>query len=189
MSQFKLTKIRQLRVAKKYFDILPYEFSILNDNKKIQNSITKPLEDSKVGEEILYTTRLNQGNAYRPFPWFFQKGLLNGKDITCVYIDNEVFFYECEFKRSNKNIDWRTEINKKKQSKWKKFEHKKLTFYKKGVLSLMNNFELNYGRLDFILADNTLYFLECNPNGQFGWLDDFSTLKLHKKFLNAFIKN
>ncbi len=30
---------------------------------------------------------------------------------------------------------------------------------------------LHYGRFDFLLAGNTYYFLEVNPNGEWGWLD------------------
>jgi len=44
---------------------------------------------------------------------------------------------------------------------------------------------LHYGRLDFILHDDILYFLECNSNGQFGWLDDKNTMALHREFLAA----
>ena len=53
----------------------------------------------------------------------------------------------------------------------------------------MREFGLNYGRLDFIEENDIFYFLECNANGQFGWLDDKKTLYLHKKFVEAFLKN
>jgi D-alanine-D-alanine ligase-like ATP-grasp enzyme len=53
----------------------------------------------------------------------------------------------------------------------------------------MQEFKLKYGRLDFIEENDSFYFLECNPNGQFGWLDDFNTLYLHNKFVDAFLKN
>ena len=53
----------------------------------------------------------------------------------------------------------------------------------------MKEFDLRYGRLDFIEENDIFYFLECNPNGQFGWLDDTKTFHLHNKFVEAFLKN
>ena len=182
-------KIKQLKLAKPYFNILPYEFSVLKNYKYIKNSITKPLGNSQVDNQIMYTTRLNQSDVHRPYPWFFQEGIYNGQDVTCVYIKGEVFFYKCEYLRSEENLDWRIEINSKDQSKWSKLDHENLTIFKKKVVSLMNDFKLNYGRLDFLLSKNELFFLECNPNGQFGWLDNIENPVLHKKFLNAFLEH
>ncbi len=42
---------------------------------------------------------------------------------------------------------------------------------KRKLLSYMKYFKLNYGAFDFALGkDNKYYFLECNPNGQWLWL-------------------
>ena len=98
VNEYHLTKLRQLKLANKYFQILPYEFSVLKINKNIADTVTKPLGDSRVGKEILYTTQLKQKNASRPFPWFFQKGIFEGSDVTCVYIKGEAFFYICKFR-------------------------------------------------------------------------------------------
>ncbi len=35
----------------------------------------------------------------------------------------------------------------------------------------MQDMCLHYGRFDFLQAGNTYYFLEVNPNGEWGWLD------------------
>ena len=56
----------------------------------------------------------------------------------------------------------------------------------------MNELDLNYGRLDFIEDKENLYFLEVNPNGQFGWLDFIDNdkkFKLHNKFVDAFLND
>jgi D-alanine-D-alanine ligase-like ATP-grasp enzyme len=68
-------------------------------------------------------------------------------------------------------------------------EHKSLDSLKEKTKALMKEFKLKYGRLDFIEENDSFYFLECNPNGQFGWLDDFNTLHLHNKFVDSFLKN
>ena len=188
----RLPKLKQLKIAKKYFDILPYEFSIINRKKKFKKAITKPLNNAQVGDKVLYASQINQDSLLRPYPWFVQEGLFGGRDITCVFIKNEVFFYYCDYKRSNKTVDWRVEINKKKQSKWHPLKHKKLNFLKKNVTKLMNEFRLNYGRLDFIEFKDKFFFLECNGNGQFGWLDVIENKKnfiLHNKFVDAFLND
>lgn len=189
IDEIRLPKLKQLQIAKKFFQILPYEFSISKSYLNISNVITKPLGNSAVGEKIFYTTKVNQKDVIRPFPWFFQKMINKGKDVTAVYIDGEVFFYYCEFKRGSNSIDWRVEINQKDQSKWFLLEHKNLNELKEKTRSLMKEFNLKYGRLDFIEENDIFYFLECNPNGQFGWLDDTKTFHLHNKFVEAFLKN
>jgi len=187
IDDIRLPKLKQLEIAKKYFDILPYEFSILKKKETLKNSITKPLGNAEVGKKILYASKLDQDKAFRPFPWFFQEGILEGQDVTCVYIKGEVFFYFCEYKRSSAAIDWRIEINKKDAAKWNFIDNKHTRSIGKKVIKLMKEFKLNYGRLDFIEKNNTYYFLECNGNGQFGWLDDFKKLPLHNKFVDAFL--
>lgn len=189
IDELRLPKLKQLEVAKKYFEILPYEFSIIKSHLNIENSISKPLGNPGVGNKILYTTKVKQKDVMRPYPWFFQKVIENGRDVTAVFIDEEVFFYYCEFKRNQTSIDWRVEINEKEQSKWFLLEHKSLDNLKEKTKALMKEFKLKYGRLDFIEENDNFYFLECNPNGQFGWLDDFNTSHLHNKFVDAFLKN
>ena len=189
IDEIKLPKLKQLKIAKKYFEILPYEFSIIKSHLSIKDAITKPLGNSEVGKKILYTTKINQRDVLRPYPWFFQKAISKGKDVTAVFIDGEVFFYYCEFRRNEQSIDWRVEINKEDQAKWVLLKHNKLNELKEKTKSLMREFGLNYGRLDFIEENDIFYFLECNANGQFGWLDDKKTLYLHKKFVEAFLKN
>jgi hypothetical protein len=118
IDEHKLPKLKQLNIAKKYFKILNYEFSILKKKINFNQSITKPLNSAEVGYKTLFTTKVNQDELSRPYPWFIQDAVTGGRDVTCVYIKGEVFFYYCDYKRSAKKIDWRTEINKKDADKW-----------------------------------------------------------------------
>ncbi|MDA9194985.1 hypothetical protein N9O43_02320 [Burkholderiales bacterium] len=187
IDELRLPKLKQLQTAKKYFKILPFEFSLLSSHSKIKNSITKPLGSSEVGDKVFYTSKLIQEEAYRPYPWFFQEGVLEGHDVTCVYINGEVFSYYCDYDRNIEKIDWRVEINEETQSKWHVLNTKDSTSFHERVAQLMEDFKLNYGRLDFLKRGDDYYFLECNCNGQFGWLDDQKELTLHNKFVNAFL--
>jgi ATP-grasp ribosomal peptide maturase len=40
-----------------------------------------------------------------------------------------------------------------------------------GISAYMNRFGLMYGAFDFAITEECWYFLECNANGQFGWLE------------------
>mgnify|MGYP001200783208 FL=1 len=183
----RLPKLLQLHIAKENFKIPNYSFDNISPQffmgKKI---ITKPLCDPSIGKKIFYTSSVDKDKLFRPFPWFLQEAILGGIDITCVYINGECFFYQCHFKRDNKSVDWRTEINKENQSKWSPFVHKEVDALSKGVRKFMKSVNLHYGRIDFILRRDNFYFLECNSNGEFGWLDGEEKTFLHDKFIAAF---
>jgi hypothetical protein len=54
------------------------------------------------------------------------------------------------------------------------------------ICEFMNAADLKFGRLDFVVDGNDWAFLEVNPNGQYGWLDDES-LSLHHRVLDAIL--
>jgi hypothetical protein len=183
----RLPKLYQLWIAKNFFAMPRSCFSVNEQPSTFgPMMITKPLGDPSVGEQnIFYTQRIDGAQLFRPYPWFVQEALVEGRDITCVHILGHSHFYECDFLRGEEAIDWRVEINTENQSGWHPLQHPRLAEWVESVNGYMKLAGLHYGRLDFILQRDTLYFLECNSNGQFGWLDDVNTLALHREFLAA----
>jgi hypothetical protein len=183
----RLPKLFQLKEARDFFRVPSTSFSVLGSSVDMaEEVVSKSLGDLAVGQDgIFYTTRVRIDELFRPYPWFLQEALLGGQDITCVHIFGENYFYECDFHRDNSSIDWRVEINSDSQSAWRRMEHKKIREWKDAVNGYMRRVGLYYGRLDFILKDGVLIFLECNSNGQFGWLDDSNNYQLHRAFLAA----
>ena len=182
----KLPKLHQLKVAKPFFLVPEFEFSTESSHLSLNETrIVKSLGDPSVGKKIFYTQKVNTKELQRPFPWFTQLMLASGQDVTCTYINGSIHFYVCDFKRSENSIDWRVEINTDSQSKWQLLVHKNLKQWENAVDLYMKELGQFYGRLDFILTNDELWFLECNSNGQFGWLDDIEQLNLHKTFLDA----
>ena len=53
------------------------------------------------------------------------------------------------------------------------------------IAAYMDRLGLLFGRLDFLVGDGEPSFLEVNPSGQFGWLDDSSGWPLHSAVLDA----
>lgn len=181
-----LPKLTQLSIAKKYFKVPEYCFSTKSSILESTEIITKPLGDPTISDgKILYTTKVKKQDLFYPYPWFTQSGIIGGSDVTCVHILGRNYFFKSEFQRSANNLDWRTEINSENQSRWVVFETIHLEILNEATNQFMNDCGLKYGRLDFILSDDELFFLECNPNGQFGWLDHPVNLSLHKSFFDA----
>lgn len=185
----RLPKLFQLQHATKFFDVPKYSFSIKSNPDFFGSlTITKPLGNPSIGKKnIFYTKLVNESDLLRPYPWLIQEALVDGVDITCVYINGKCFFYQCDFQRGETSIDWRVEINLEGQSKWHLIDSKRCEEWANGVMAYMQTMRLYYGRLDFILIKNKLYFLECNSNGQFGWLDSPDNKKLHYEFADAVI--
>lgn len=184
LAESRWPKLLQLRLASKYFKVPSYLFGT-HDIYPQPRAVVKSLDDPSVSANtVLYTALVDPNKLHRPFPWFMQHPLIGGQDVTCVYINGSCNFYCCFFKRDDENIDWRVEINSPQQSSWRKLEHPDVEKWGSCVRSFMDECRLFYGRLDFILISDELYFLECNVNGQFGWLDDDSGV-LHRAFLDA----
>ncbi len=183
----RLPKLHQLREARTFFTVPRSHFGVQAGPADFGPTVViKPLGDPSVGSDnIFYTSCVDDRQLIRPYPWFMQEALVNGRDVTCVYIHGCCHFYECGFARNEQAIDWRMEINTEGQSSWNMLKHPRLSDWQDAVNRYMKHFGLHYGRLDFILQGDTLYFLECNSNGQFGWLDDVTTLKLHREFVTA----
>jgi hypothetical protein len=183
----RLPKLHQLYLARDLFAVPKFLFSIRGDPADLgPEVVTKPLGDPGLGgNRMLYTRRVDPARLCRPFPWFQQRALIGGQDVTCVHISGKSHFYVCAYPRGKESIDWRVEINGDNPPAWSKLEHPAIVKWEEAVGAFMRRAGLHYGRLDFILIDNELYFLECNSNGQFGWLDDLETLTLHREFLDA----
>ena len=185
----RLPKLFQLQHAVNFFSVPQSLFSVQeNSNAFGASIITKPLGNPSVGEENIFYTRLVNGyDLLRPYPWFVQEALVGGVDITCVFINGNCHFYQCDYHRDEGSIDWRVEINTKNQSKWHFIDTSLSQKWADCVRGYMLLIGLHYGRLDFIFHNERLYFLECNSNGQFGWLDAADDMKLHNEFVNAVI--
>jgi hypothetical protein len=67
-------------------------------------------------------------------------------------------------------IDWRRARALEPSQRWK--PHSLPASMTAGIAQFMSDMSLHYGRLDFLLSGETYWFLEVNPNGEWGWLDE-----------------
>ncbi|MBT2228979.1 ATP-grasp ribosomal peptide maturase [Nonomuraea sp. NEAU-A123] len=56
-------------------------------------------------------------------------------------------------------------------------------------LSFLKAFRLRFGAFDFALTDDGPVFLECNPNGQWGWIEDHTGLPIAAAIADLLLKD
>jgi len=104
-----------------------------------------------------------------PYPglWQSRKEKFREWRITVV---GEEFFDAAIYTDDTAKDDWRRlQVTDAVQFKAEQFPDKE----KEKCLAYLAKLSIRYGAFDFIEgSDGSMTFLECNPNGQYGWLED-----------------
>ncbi len=177
------TKILQMEVARDFFSVPDWmlHFGFVPTSR---NVIAKNL----VGRIFESGTALMAGIVDRAlldpaYPWFTQEIAQGSYDATVLYVNGRVHPFRFATSRGDLT-DWRitqgTDANQ-----WVPWEAS--TNFSDRVRHFMNRLNLKFGRLDFIVGGQEPQFLEVNPSGQFGWLDDEAHLTLHNEVADAIL--
>lgn len=133
-----------------------------------------PWEEPRVHGEI-YSTHLNGMDpnifyAVRNTPCLFQEYIKKDYELRVTVVHDKVFAVEIHSQDcTNAKIDWRRANIKDVPHKL----HKIPQNISEKCLALVKNLGLEFGALDLIRRhDGEYVFLEINPNGQYGWLED-----------------
>lgn len=179
---FGYAKTRQMMVASKYFTVPDFKIHWGYDFKS-HHVIAKPLTQHPLSAgEMSYAKIVDIANLDSKWPWFTQEIARGNRDATVVYILGRVHCYQFATLRGD-ITDWRI-TQGTSNNQWipwyagHDFETK--------VVAYMQEIGLKYGRLDFIIGGKEPEFLEVNPEGQFGWLDD-ENFTLHNEVLDAIL--
>ncbi len=180
---FTCSKPWQMTVAKEFFEVP--EFTIhwgfsLQSKQVIAKPLTcRPLETNG---EMLYAKIVDRAQLDPRYPWFTQEIADGDRDATILYVNGHVHCYQFATPRGELT-DWRitqgTEVNK-----WEPWDAGK--DFENRIDAYMKKMNLKFGRLDFIIGGKEPQFLEVNPVGQFGWLDD-EKLTLHNEVADAIL--
>ena len=175
-------KTFQMDIAKKYFNVPAYKihwgFFMEPRDVIVKPLIGRPLEN----KGSFYAKVLNANLLSSDYPWFTQEIASGNRDATVLYINGRVHCYQFATKREGLT-DWRTTqgTDANRWEQWKaggEFEDR--------VRAYMREMGLKFGRLDFIIGGKKPQFLEVNPCGQFGWLDD-KQQTLHQEVVEAIL--
>lgn len=96
----------------------------------------------------------------------FQEWVPKRYDARVTVVGHHLFPVAIHAASPNAYVDWRTDYASLS------YEPIDLpTDVINGIWAYMKRFDLLYGAFDFAVTDDHWYFLECNANGQFGWLE------------------
>ena len=167
----RIGKIIQMRLAEQFFSVPKWQI-FFGQNSKLQHltqpTIIKNLKSTFTGDhKILFTKEVDPNLLDPQYPWFVQEKVIADYDVTVAVVNDKVFAYRLD-RNSFDTPDWRKHIYSQ-ELVWEFFELDAMQ--EKAVIGFMQAAKLKFGRLDFMMKNNQLFFLEVNPNGQWAWLD------------------
>lgn len=140
--------------------------------------------------KVLYTTRLNsvaksELRLALPFPAIFQNYASKSREWRVTVVGDEVFEASIYTDKDAKD-DWRKHqftdrVTFKKENLDEDIKLKCIQF--------LGEYGLRYGAFDFIEnQDGKVTFLECNPNGQYMWLEESLGLQISDAITNELVR-
>lgn len=180
-NEFNYEKTKQMKIAQRYFAVPPFTIFWGKLKPEKGNVIAKVLHQEKFSDgQFAYAKIVDTDSLDTLYPWFIQEIAAGDRDATILYINGKVHCFQFAHRRGALT-DWRV-TQGTAQNQWRIWEPEN-DFVKKVDL-YMKDMGLKFGRLDFIIGGKEPQFLEVNPCGQFGWLDD-EKWTLHNEVVDA----
>ena len=180
------SKIRQMRLASRWFPVPRWSvFHRSQSSLKGSSAVVKTFAAVPVGQGAhVMVSEVDVERLSDQHSWFIQETLKKAShDVTTVFVNGRLFSYElprnfegvdCRLPTTMENLPWSPcEISETEAT---------------GIHSMMQTLGLTFGRFDFLRVDGRLWFLEVNPNGQWGWLDPNVTNGLYQAIANEILK-
>lgn len=129
------------------------------------------------GEELL-------GYELQSAPIVLQECLQNKIDLRVTIVGDKVFPVSITAEEAGIEGDWR------------RLEKERLRYtpvsipdkVSEQLLALMHLLGLEFGGIDLALVDDTYYFIEVNPTGEWGWLTSTTHLPIDEAIVDALVK-
>jgi hypothetical protein len=172
LHESKFPKPLQLRCAAARFAVPDWEIAIGPGPGIAAPFVSKALAPVPVhGERRMVTTVIPEGKELDPrFTWFLQSTIDAPVDVTVVYCRGTLWGFSLARPQDGAWIDWRIVMANHHETAWTAMEVP--DSISREIRGFMEQLGLHYGRLDFLVdKQGKWWFLEVNPNGQFGWLD------------------
>jgi hypothetical protein len=149
---------------------------VISDRDQIKSLYTTPLNQAKIDEIRDHTT---------PFPGLYQPYIKKAREWR-VTVVGENIFAAAIYTSENAKDDWRKlqatdAVHFVREDMPEGIDEKCIQF--------LGKMGLKFGAFDFIeKPDGEMIFLECNPNGQYGWLEDKLGLPVSQAIASELIK-
>lgn len=192
-------KINQLYMAEKIKFRIP-KTRITNDIQILKSfwnecngnivakSLSSPLINEDNQEFFIFTNKLKSIRDIKEkeiliAPTIFQEALIQKKDYRITVIGNDCHVVEVKMQNNSQEIDWR------KIKKGIKFVRSELPDdIRTKCIKLVSELGLIFGAIDLIKINDDYYFLEINPNGEWGWLQKTTKLPIAESLVNNLIR-
>jgi len=178
-------RLAQMRVAREFFTVPEWStgwgFRWPPGRRMVKRLTTEAV--GKARDRYIYVQSVEADRLSPDWPWLLQEAATGSRDATVLYVQGRCFGFAMEETRAHLGVeDWRIR-NDAHNDKWRIWDLPPVLAQRIG--GYMERLGLHFGRLDFIVGDDEVWFLEVNPNGQFGWLDDPDGWPLHHAVLDA----
>lgn len=178
-------RLAQMRVARAYFTVPDWAVG-WGVRWPPGRRMVKRLTTEAVGVDRdlqIYVQSVEAERLSPEWPWLLQDIAPGDRDATVVHVDGRCFGFAMEATRGDLGVeDWRIR-NGAHFDGWRPWPMSDDLIDR--IRRYMRRLGLRFGRLDFIAGAGDPVFLEVNPNGQFGWLDDPDGWPLHNAVLDA----
>jgi hypothetical protein len=167
-----LGKIRQAKIASEFFRIPDQRVGwgnfLTRGLDSSVNWVAKSLSSQLMADgKALFTTEVDPYLLDPQFIWTLQNKISADHDVTIQVAGTDIFAFS-RSRKDLKSLDWRREIFTS-DTEWLPYELS--PELKNKIQKMMVKFGLDWGRIDLLDCNGTLYFLEINPNGQWAFLD------------------
>lgn len=178
-------RLTQMRVARDFFTVpewgAGWGLRWPSGRRMVKRLTTEPVGRER--DRFIYVQSVDAERLSPEWPWLVQEAAAGGRDATVFYVNGRCFGFAMEATRAQLGVeDWRIR-NDAHKDVWRAWNLP--PDLARRIRGYMERLGLRYGRLDFIVGDDVASFLEVNPNGQFGWLDDPDGWPLHRAVLDA----
>lgn len=111
----------------------------------------------------------------------FQQWIPKAYEVRLTVVDDQLFAARIDGGSDAARIDWRTDYDNLTYTIVDTPDH-----VVRGVRALLAALGLRFGALDFVVSpDGSWWFLECNPNGQWAWIEDETGLPIAAALADA----
>ena len=194
-------KPNQLRLAKAIGFAVP-ETVITNELQAIGhlfsdgNVIAKPLKQSLLEDDggpgsIIYTTTIQSigevdAESLRVAPVIFQRRIDKRIDLRVTIVESKVFAVAINSQKfETTQTDWR-------HGSTTGLEHEVFDlpkYVEDKCVEIVKRLNLRFGAIDLVLdKSGEFWFLECNPNGQWAWIENRTGLPIAEAIVTAMEK-
>ena len=144
-------------------------FAEAHQGRVVVKAIDAPLIEDGATSRFVFTSRLDLAmlagrDNPEVVPMIFQEEIANKRDVRILVVDDEAFAFAID--ADPREVDWR------------RFGREAVVTHIAAPPEVISNCQsflaalgLRYGAFDFAVSADGFAFLECNQNGEWGWLE------------------